>query len=254
MSKKEIFIFDVDGVIIDSTDECLVVAWNAYVDYAKLNKNKINTPDESEESYAKHFRSIRNYVRSMDEYLLVFNTKPNEIVSQAKFEDILQSLDEKEKDAYGDCFFEARKSLKEKNKDKWLSLHHIYVGIVELFKKVQTKLNVYIVTGKDRESVVDFLNYFNIEFNINKIYDKKIARNKLIALEEIAKKEKVSHSEIIFLDDNITHLVKPYNAGFDVILADWGYGQKEHFKLAKELNIPILNIATIDERYLNETN
>ena len=28
--RKEIIAFDVDGVIFDSTEECLVIAWNAH--------------------------------------------------------------------------------------------------------------------------------------------------------------------------------------------------------------------------------
>lgn len=250
MSKKKIFIFDVDGVIVDSTDECLVVAWNAYLNYSKSTKSKISMPEEAEESYAKHFRSIRNYVRSMDEYLLVFNTTLNEITSQEKYEEKLSNLNKKDKDLYGEYFFESRKLLKRENKEQWLSLHHIYDGVIDLFKKIQSKFNVYIVTGKDKESVIDFLNYFRIEFSSNKIYDKSIAKNKLIALEEIAKIENIPNEDIFFLDDNVTHLVMPHKKGFNTILAKWGYGQKEHFALAKKNKILALEITSIYKKVI----
>jgi len=254
MNKKDIFVFDVDGVIVDSTDECLVVAWNAYIKYSHSEKKIISTTSEANKEYAEHFRSIRNYVRSMDEYLLVFKTTKNEVTSQKKYEEILSGLNEEERDRYGEYFFNERKVLKQLQKENWLALHHVYDGIVELFKNIHKQYNVYIVTGKDKESVMDFLVYFRIDFDSKKIYDKKIARNKLIALKEISKKENIPTNKIAFLDDNVTHLIKPMNANFDVMLAEWGYGQDEHFILAKEHSLPIVSIKDIYKRFLNEVN
>lgn len=238
---KEVFVFDVDGVIVDSTEECLVVAWNAYVDYSQNGKEKIFNVNDADENYAKHFRSIRNYVRSMDEYLVVFNTSEGEIDSQSKYEKILNDQDKNELDKYGKAFFNNREELKSKSKNNWIELHIIYDGIVEFFKAIQKKYNVYIVTGKDKVSVIDFLNYFKIEFNFDKIYDKNIAKNKLVALEEIAKLETIENNQISFLDDNVTHLIKPKDAGFNVYLAKWGYGFDEHFKMARDNSIQIID-------------
>jgi phosphoglycolate phosphatase-like HAD superfamily hydrolase len=249
MQNKEVFVFDVDGVIVDSTDECLVVAWNAYIDYIKSNKIKIMSISDAEDSYSKHFRSIRNYVKSMDEYLVVFNSLENEITSQSVYDRVLLSQNKDDLEKFGKCFFNARKELKDKNYNHWLALHHIYDGIIEFFKFIQLNYNVYIVTGKDKESVIDFLNFFDIEFDFNKIYDKNIAKNKLLGLEDISKKEKLDNSKITLLDDNIMHLLLPKQNGFKVILANWGYGFEEHFKIAAQNNIDICSLYDLTEQF-----
>jgi len=54
---KKIIAFDVDGVIFDSTEECLVVAWNAYQNLIG-EKEKITNPLEAGRVYDKKFRSF----------------------------------------------------------------------------------------------------------------------------------------------------------------------------------------------------
>lgn len=236
---NKVFVFDVDGVIVDSTEECLVIAWNAYQAY--LGKDDlIHSPAEAEPKYARHFRSIRNYVRSMDEYLVVFHATEGEISSQEIFDLKVNSLESEEKSNYGKKFFEARKSFKKKDKETWLKLHSFYPGIREFIYSINSDHKLYVVTGKDKESVIDFLDIMKIPITNDKIYDRDAAKDKLAALKLIAKKESLPNNSIKFLDDNVTHLVKPFKCGFTVYLASWGYALPEHFKLAKKIGIPII--------------
>ena len=45
---------------------------------------------------------------------------------------------------------------------------------------------------------------------------------------------------LCFIDDNITHLIKPHNYGYKVLLSGWGETILEHKIIAKENNIPII--------------
>lgn len=245
-NSRKIFVFDVDGVIVDSTEECLVIAWNAYQSY-KGKDNFINSPEEAKEEYARHFRSIRNYVRSMDEYLVVFNSKVGEIISQNLFEKKIESLDPEDKKRYGEFFYNAREKFKNRDRIRWIKLHQFYPGIERIIQKIGICHLIYVVTGKDKESVLDFFEILEIKIPSSCIYDRDAAKNKLTALIKIAKKEKRSHQEIYFIDDNITHLIKPLNAGFRVFLASWGYGLPEHFILAKELGVPIVSFDDLNQ-------
>ena len=71
--QKNICVFDVDGIIVDSSNECLIIAWNAYQEYIGT-RDFINSPEEANLDYDKKFRITRNYVRAMGEYLVVFES------------------------------------------------------------------------------------------------------------------------------------------------------------------------------------
>ena len=240
-SRNRIFVLDVDGVIVDSTEECMIIAWNAYHKYLGV-ENNINSPENADKEYAKKFRSIRNYIRSMDEYLSVFHAKHEEIKSQNDFERIVSSLNYDDRIRYSKYFISARNKFKKDNKIKWLGLHKFYPGIKKFLMNVNDKYPLYIVTGKDRESVMDFLEMFSVNIPNSHIYDRNAAKNKLAALKQIALKENVIHSEIIFVDDNVTHLLSPMAQGFRVYLAGWGYGLPEHFQIAKDCNVPVVSV------------
>jgi len=240
----KVFVSDVDGVIVDSTEECLVVAWNGYQRFLSGNEY-ISSPDESDRDYSRHFRSIRNYVRSMDEYLVVFRSKPGEINCQSAYEEKLAVLSPEDRDRFGRHFFAAREELKALDKKAWMSLHSVYPGIVSVLRKMKDKFVTYIVTGKDKTSVLDFFRFFDLSIKPEMIFDKGAAKNKLAALKKIASAEHVKAHEICFLDDNVTHLTGPHESSFDVLLASWGYGMPEHFEMTEKLNIPIVTISDL---------
>ncbi len=243
---KAVFVSDVDGVIVDSTEECLVIAWNAYQLYS--NKGHfIRSPADAERDYSLHFRSLRNYVRSMDEYLIVFQSERGEISSQEMFENKMETLNNDERTRFGKCFFEARRTFKNGNKKAWIELHHFYPGIRDFILNVRSHCKLYIVTGKDRESVLDFFEYMDLPLQADSIYDKEIAKNKLSALKMISTREDLPYSRITFLDDNITHLIGPLQCGFAVLLASWGYVMPEHLAKAKEIGIPVVNLEHLNE-------
>ena len=243
-SDTKVFVSDVDGVVIDSTEECLVVAWNGYQRFSGGNEY-ISRPEESDPDYSRHFRSIRNYVRSMDEYLVVFRSKRGEITCQSAYEEKLEVLSPEDRDRFGRHFFAAREELKASDKKAWMDLHSVYPGIVSVIRKMKEKYVTYVVTGKDRKSVLDFFQFFDLAINPEMIFDKDAAKNKLAALEKIAAMAHVQGYEICFLDDNVTHLAGPHKSGFDVVLAAWGYGMPEHFEMAEKLNISVVTIADL---------
>ena len=244
----KVFVFDVDGVIVDSTEECLVTAWNAYQNYKGLN-NYIYSTAEADDEYCSHFRSIRNYVRTMDEYLVVFRSFPGEIDSQKQFEAKVSQLDEIAKKRYADQFLSARNKLKKKDMSNWIKLHCFYPKIKTILERAVSRHPFYIVTGKDRESVSCFFKVLNIKISDSQIFDRDIARSKLSALQHIAQLERVKNEHIYFIDDNVTHLIDPLREGFSVFLVSWGYGMLEHFELARRYKIPVVSQDDILKLY-----
>ena len=239
--KKEIIAFDVDGVIFDSTEECLVIAWNAHQDLVGRNE-KISHPSQADQHYDLKFRSIRNYVRSMDEYLVIFYGKIPNNPDQKDFEESLNLIDDDLKKQYTHSFYQERKRYKSESYDDWLNLHYPYESILDILELCSKRKSLYMVTGKDKTSVKDLLEYFAPKVEILRIYDKHAVDNKLIALKKIAKNHSATHDEVKFIDDNVTHLYEPQNNKFNIALAEWGYAMPDHIMEAKKRDIPILSL------------
>ena len=243
---KEVVVFDVDGVIFDSTNECLIIAWNAYEEMNGKN-NKIYSPHQADKEYEEKFRSVRNYVRSMDEYLVVFHGCYSDKPNQNYFEYELSLIDQDLKVEYSRIFYNERKIFKKKFYQEWIELHSAYEGILEILKSCSLKKTLYFITGKDDGSVRDLMNHFAPEVKVQQIYDKYSVDNKLLALMKIANHENLSPQEIKFIDDNITHLIDPQENNFNIGLASWGYAMPDHVLMAKDRKIPILDLKNLKE-------
>ena len=71
MSKsKKLFVFDFDGVVCDSTDECMVTSWNAWQRWNGKNHFR-TTLEEFTDREIDEFRPLRYYVRGAGEYYIL---------------------------------------------------------------------------------------------------------------------------------------------------------------------------------------
>ncbi|MBU4376234.1 MAG: HAD hydrolase-like protein [Candidatus Omnitrophica bacterium] len=236
---NKVIVFDFDGVICDSTEECLITGYNAWLKY----QNKIGFVTKTEDipsDLTKYFWSWRGLVRTAGQYFVIFKSyKNSELNSESEFEQRCKRH-AKEIGKYEVLFFEAREKLKNTDVNHWMGLHRPYGDIAQDFKKMLSMANVFVVTGKDKSSVRTFLKHSGIDFPQAKIYDKNAARNKLAALKKIAKITKNDLKDIIFLDDNINHLLEPKQNGCKAYMAGWGYHSEEHLQSAKKKKIPVV--------------
>lgn len=246
---QQVFIFDVDGVIVDSTEECLLVCYNAWLAFTANPRQPVTNISDIPADFDIAFRTIRKYVRSMDEYYCISNPGCTQVSSQQDFERILRSLDKPLQAAFGIEFFAHREKLKQDNMSYWYQLHTVYPGIKEFINQIYRNFDVYVVTGKDKQSVVDLFQYLDIPIDERVIYDKNAAKNKLLCIDKIREITHLSPSDILFLDDNITHLEGPSNAGYQVMLANWGYVTDEHLVMADKLDIKSFSLGALNLKF-----
>jgi phosphoglycolate phosphatase-like HAD superfamily hydrolase len=247
-SHIKLFILDVDGVIVNSTEECLVVAWNAYQKMTNGSHFILKTADVPA-SFRDHFKAIRLYVRSMEEYLLVFKYPNILLKTQQQYEELLCSMDKKEMDDFGKLFFQERVSLKQQSPDKWFNLHTVYPNIKKTVLLIQKLFTLYIVSGKDKGSIEDIFHSLDITIPKNTIFEKK-ADDKYKIINKLARTHKISLIDTCFLDDNISHLLTPHQNGVTTLLANWGYVTEDHKKIAKEHNVPCISSANLYNQLL----
>ena len=85
---KKLFVFDFDGVVCDSTDECMVTSWNAWERWNKRDGFR-RSLDEFTQSEIETFRPLRPYVRGAGEYYILMraiNSSDVSISSQKVFD------------------------------------------------------------------------------------------------------------------------------------------------------------------------
>ena len=79
--------------------------------------------------------------------------------------------------------------------------------------------------------------------------DQSQIKSKVQALDRICEIAKCEKSDILFLDDNFTHLVDPFKAGYLVYLTNWGTALPEFAAMAKDAGIPSITISELKEMF-----
>jgi phosphoglycolate phosphatase-like HAD superfamily hydrolase len=239
--QKKIVVFDFDGVVCDSTDECMVTSWNAWEKWeSRLGFRKTVDDFSEEEKYT--FREVRPRVRGAGEYYILRRAFAEGIWIENQ--EIYEKLEEDWKEylsPFKTVFFEARNRLRHENLDDWIDLHPIYNGVVEVMKTLKSQGRLYMATLKDGESVRLILGKQGLEIPVGNFLDQSKIKSKLQALDQFRKQIGCDKTDMIFIDDNITHLIEPKAAGYQVYLTTWGSTIEEYIGIAQKRNIPLLN-------------
>lgn len=244
MSSAPILAIDFDGVVCDSTDECVVTAWNAW-QLRNGNTQFARTPGEVPDPFGTTLREYRSYVRTAGEYLILLEAARDSrrIASQAGYERLFEES-RADLSGFGSLFFSARNQLRAESEDQWLGLHTVYQGIPAALQTLSGAFSLYVVTGKDAESVRLFFGRFGLPIPPSRIYDKDVAHDKLAAIRMIAANPGQPLSSAHFLDDNVYHLLPAKKAGCHTYLASWGYHTPEQLGLARQEGVQIVELQT----------
>ena len=205
---------DFDGVICDSTDECLINSFNSYNIYKKNNEIFIKSLEEIDIKLKNEFKNIRPYIKGAKEYLnfydYYYSCKANlSLVDFLSFEN--KSLDH---DYFAKIFYQQREKLKKNNLKDWISYNYVFEELIIFLNSLDY---YYIATLKDKESVIDILKYNKIKIFEEKILDFRIIKTKIEALNMILNKYSYNKNDIIFIDDNASHLLDPKVYHYEMI-------------------------------------
>lgn len=239
MSMRNI-VFDFDGVVCDSTDECMVTSWNAWEKWQSRDGFR-RTLDEFSNEEKIAFRKMRPRVRGAGEYYILRRALDENI--SINTQEVYNKFEEKWKDSLDDfkvVFFEARNRLRNENLDQWIDLHPIFTDVVDVMKLLNQQNRLYMATLKDAESVRLILSKQGLSIPEERLLDQSQIRTKLQALDYFREQLGCVKSDMIFIDDNVFHLLQPFEAGYSVYLTVWGCVMDEYLQIAKKKNIPLL--------------
>lgn len=221
------YFLDLDGVIIDSINECYKVSKKAYYGFRYLEP-------EIEDEIRVHFFKYRGHVGPIYQYLALHRAIEN--VVSGKLDTILSifrgfcnSIDKSERSLYETVFL-AYRAVYQSEIENWISLN----PLTDYGKSLQSKTldNHYIITTKDNKSVALLLNYYDI--SVAGIYgkehfDKFDSKGEL--MNQIMVEKKIN--EAIFIDDSVQHLDSVSNSNIKCLFADWGYGKNTNYEIFK---------------------
>lgn len=221
-SRKKILVLDFDGVICDSTPECLVTSLHAWQIYAEENTKGNFGVSQDDSGFVDFFYRVRPYVRGGGEYLLVYLLwfEGNLSASRHDFADKSSSF-VAEQSRFAEIFYECREIFIRQDVSYWCDLHKPVDGVQELISMISEPHQWYIATLKDKNSVSRLLEHYDISFSPEYILDREDIENKLEALNCIRLRESVSEDDIYFVDDNPMHLlpIAPYFK--NIYLSTW---------------------------------
>jgi len=129
----------------------------------------------------------------------------------------------------------------------WIELHPVFQDVVEVLKELNRQDRLYIATLKDGESVRLILDHHGVVIPLERLLDQSQIKSKLQALDTICQLKGCAKKDILFLDDNFTHLVEPFKSGYLVYLTSWGSTLPEFVELAKKTGIPSAEIAELKD-------
>tara|TARA_B100000242_G_scaffold289230_1_gene258719 strand:- start:1896 stop:2639 length:744 start_codon:yes stop_codon:yes gene_type:complete len=238
-NSEKIFVFDFDGVICDSTKECLINSFNSYNIYINKNFKLAKSIDEIDVKLIEDFKVFRPYIKGAKEYLKFFDyyffKKKN-----LSIEDFHQYKNNTlDYDRFSEIFYYQRENLKKNDFNLWISYNYVFNDIINFLNSLDF---YFIATLKDKKSVIDILKFHNINFFEEKILDFKIIKTKHEALNMIINNYGYNKDDLIFIDDNAFHLLDPKTNGYQVYLSNWADLNNDiHIKIANDNSIDIIN-------------
>ena len=245
IKNKKLIVFDFDGVVCDSSDECMVSAWNAWERW-ESKENFYNNLEHFSREEKVFFYNVRPRVRGAGEYYIVCRAFFEGInIDDQKTYDLLLDNWKEFIDPFKVVFYDVREQLKVKDINNWIKLHHVYDEVIETMRFFNDKNLLYIATLKDRDSVQIILNSHGLKISQEKLLDQSQIKSKLEALNRIKDNTNYLNENILFLDDNVTHLLDPAKAGYIVFLTSWGPKIPEFIDFAIKFKIPILENSKI---------
>ncbi|MEM5868876.1 MAG: NUDIX domain-containing protein [Candidatus Aenigmatarchaeota archaeon] len=242
MKKSFAIVFDFDGVIVDSLDECFLVSVRAY--------NEIGGNIKFSKKAKLLYKRYRPYLRVTEDHVAALKMIENGVFDKNYIKNSRTKF-KKEKKEFVKKFYEIRREIQKEDIEKWISLHRPFENVVEFIKRNERMANIFISSTKDKNSIIKILKSLNIKIPKTKIFSREFSNDKSKHLKAISKIARIPERRIIFIDDvleNLEMIKRKSNA--KLALASWGYVTKENIRIAKNMGIKILHLEKL-ERELN---
>ena len=236
----KLLVLDFDGVVSDSAPEAFVVALRTYAvlrddpDVLRMRQRADSqTPTQiREDSVYARFVEMMPLGNRAEDFAVEISllAAGAEARDQAAFDQAFAAEPPEFMAAFQDCFYEMRAELRADDPLRWVGLMGPYPDLVSLLQRRASDAALAIATAKDRPSVRLLLREYGIDglFPDERLLDKEEGRSKRAHLAALRERTGVPYSEMVFVDDKVSHLDDVAAMGVSSVLAAWGYnGERE---------------------------
>lgn len=235
---RQIIVLDFDGVICDGSLECALITWNAHFqltidDFGSSGLARIPA------AFLKRFRESRGHARHLGHFLVPILAGQDHLPDQLAFDEFYDGLPAAVIANFVTNANRYRATARQDRHQEWLSYHRLYDGIVEVLTARPDRW--YVVTAKDRESVLDILAANGLQLESNRIYGEQT--DKSAALADVARRENARPHDVTFFDDSLPNVTKALRLGYDARWARWGFHTGEHSAQAERDGVDATDLA-----------
>jgi phosphoglycolate phosphatase-like HAD superfamily hydrolase len=220
---RNLILWDFDGVIVNSMQECLFSSYNAFLSLEKSTGSPIGLTDIPT-NVREHFFRYRKYVRPAGEYYLMHQSlTENEDISTPEAYQRYVKVKKDQIKSFQPLFFQERNSFRKDNVQSWLDLHQVYPHIFSAWEDLQKDFDFMIVSNKDQRSIEMLLDHFHLG-GVGEIYGSDFSNNKREIIQYLLETKQLNRAKVIFIDDHPGHLKDVQPLGVKLGYADWGFG------------------------------
>ena len=230
--KKKIFVWDVDGVILDSARETHVVTTEALARHkAKIERE---FGGKLKEYPYPLFYEDRPYVDKAHDYFVhavsrsYAGAKASDLTPGEReqvYADYKELFDQLSKE-----FYDVRKELQANNMSAWHDLNPVYPGIPEAMKELHDAgFKFVVVSSKDKESIWSSLKHHGLApfFKEEDILDTSTGKNRTEQMQKMLSRYGTDAEYVIADDLPENHVLSKKaleHAKTRFVGAKWGYG------------------------------
>ncbi|MGC5343994.1 HAD family hydrolase [Streptomyces sp. AM 4-1-1] len=240
-ARPSLLALDFDGVICDALEECALVSWLGIHphDRAISGAQQLRlVPQE----FVERFRTVRNYARVLDHFVVAHLPEAGSIRSQADFDRLHEALSPSYVRRFTTAANAAREWFRTQEADFWLDLHTLYPGVADLLRRHRG--SIVIVTAKDEGSVHAILDRHGLDDTVSAVFGE--CGRKADVVREVSAERGVDLRDVTFIDDNLPNAVGVAATGALSRWAQWGYQTPEHQALAQELGVSPLSLDGLE--------
>jgi phosphoglycolate phosphatase-like HAD superfamily hydrolase len=230
-----LLVFDFDGVLCDSLEECMMVAWYAHAAEPIerfLEPGMAGVPDDVVERFA----GCRPFMRHLAHFLvpLVDGDLPT---THAEFAARFDALPDEQADRFATAAEGYRARLRAEHPEPWRARHTVDVRLGALVR------DGYVATARDRASVEQILHVRGIDVRADRVFGS--LRDKTRALETIAAREGRAPLDVVLVDDSVENCIAARDAGYAAYWASWGYHADGDASTATAHGIPAVTVEAL---------
>ena len=219
------FIYDFDGVLIDSLSEVIVTAYNTVS--GKLSTRLQDLP----QGYERLFRKYRYHLQPAADFpvyaewcLKKCSADNQAVLTSAEYGAVLAAAEEPPEERRR-RFFSTRRRFLETNREAWLDLNQPYRPLWDVLVE-RGGAGPVILTNKNKTAVLELSHHFGLRVVPDNVYAAEAGATKIENLEAI--RQRFQQPKYYFIDDSLLNLRELENHGSrfeDVtfLLANWGY-------------------------------